>query len=356
MSSQPLDVHFGLELTFIPKKRGAWQEFRSRDEADKYQQKLQELIDAKTPCGVKPFTVKRDLFRAASYNLEDAQLQPHQSYCIEVMTQPKDFARALQGYWADKSGLGGDWNFFTQINYLFEAAKSLNLHPHIERRSKNGKKIWDYPTGGGHIHTELTGLAPAGGVYHYCLYLAERAICNQFANNPWIRWLFAQWSDDTNSAVGIPYSQIDDILNSRVKERALLVSHTVLLTSHSICQRLSSRAKSNYPTYEWRFFDMPRNADELYLQLRFLNNWLASTFLTTDSVDDIGKMTPIWDKSVYSLTKSEFTKLATDPKYALRVAYDFMQSIHLTDDEIEAIFDAFWERNYLRRVKYGKPL
>ena len=87
------DLQLGFELTFVPRKRGQWQEYRDEDEAKRdaaalnaafakdaliLQARSAECADERLPL----FTAKADPFRVTWIG------QPHRAWCIEIHNQP----------------------------------------------------------------------------------------------------------------------------------------------------------------------------------------------------------------------------------------------------------------------------
>lgn len=356
-------LQLGFELTFIPNKRGKWKEYRDEQQAIDVASGLTKLLAVdqsvkvlasflKLPPSTPIFTAKADLFRAMWDT--DAN-QPHAAWCIEVNNTPVT-ASAIEV---------SSPRYLNAFQAVYDRAKQWDLHPHIERRSHGA--LLDYPTGGGHIHFSIGGLWHGGYSYLDQLRLLEFALCLDYANNPWMRWLFAQWSDNINSNVAITDKVIRQVA-CKMRHKRFTRSQMArwaygeALECAAIKQRFAYTGKSVYPTYELRFFDMPRNVAELKLQASFVHNWVETRVRQIDEISIGGddgstrkgrKQAAALLKKVlsYRLDGRQWRKLTTDRKYARGCAASFMDSIGVTAGPV---LDAFWERNYVRRARWGK--
>jgi len=320
-----LDLSIGLELTFVPKCAGKWQEFLSLEDAEFHAALLIKAL-GRTFKHAKAFLrVKADPFRVVGMN------QPHNAWCIEVNTKP----------FGSTSFITSDAlsNTRCSLSVLFYCAAKLNLHPFISKKQRDGT-IKEWPTGGGHIHVGLDFLA-AQSVSTLALYHIERRMCLDYANYPFIRWLFAQWFDDTNSALPYTLCEISRLASKPINHNTVSDAHEATLSCHSIRQRFFDNGKSVLPTYEFRFFDMPRNVDELKLQVRFLVKWF--TYCYDQMADDVR----------YSLTPAYFKRLSKDSKFARIECETFFHKIGL---DFADYTELCWERAYLPRMLHGKAV
>lgn len=211
----------------------------------------------------------------------------------------------------------------------------MGLRPRISRR-KNGTRV-DYATGGCHFHLGIANLFFSDTSYLANLAAFERNLYIDYANRPYIKWLFAEWFDDgTNCRVGWK----PHIWN---REFAHEYSHNSGLLDGTISPRFSgANAKKILPTYEFRMFDsMPSNTRELLLYVRFLSAWMAWVRLKTLACQTIpltinGK----YFKSLKSL-RTGWREIST-----------FLCLIGLDPLDYRAQF----ERCYVPRMKSGKMI
>ncbi len=349
----------GFELTFIPRKRGQWQEYLDLDEAkvaasrlntalaadpDVVQARAAEGLDDRLPL----FTAKADPFRVMW-----SPGQPHQAWCIEVHNQPLRACSILRT--ASPVSLA--------LEALYRHARKLRLYPHIERRAKDGT-VLDYPTGGGHIHVGLMGLWKGGPHYLSHLRMLETAIALDIANLPLLRWTFSQWSDDSNSNTPITRELCKEAETIRRRKRLSRMAmvdwaYGEVLSSSTFKQRFTAGYKeAQMFTWEWRMFDMPRTVAELRLQVGFLNAWLERRVQQIDAIAGAEpvrvrrKLAADWIKRVlsYRLTVREWDRLTRDEAYAQATMRVFLRELDL---DPEPIMSAFWDRGYGRRRLYG---
>lgn len=382
-------IPIGLELTFIPNKKSKWKEYRSKTEARVAAAQFNSLIGSVFKSSSSdgtvtspPFHAKADPFRV-KYSIDPPQ--PHNSWCIEIGSQPLELDDWVSGKTATSSSASSPSELSSSrranraprkplsvgmsIQAIYFIAQSLNLYPHIEVVDRKTGKVTDYPTGGGHIHTNISGFFPYGENFLKKMAILEEMLCLDYANNPWIRWLFSQWSDNSNSQIALRRSDLVDMV--RKKNRAITreqwngATHSLALSCHAIRARFAATGKPVYPTYEWRFFDMPRNAEELRLQLAFLFAWLKKRIrqveaLFTSRTDAVtfDKIWQFYNQTILrvSIDAAQFDGLAKDTNFARAVIRGTMLDFGMSPSDMDGIFDAFWDRNYLRRMKYGKPL
>jgi len=341
----------GIELTFLPNPRGKWKEWRDKDEADKVvaafnaalaqpdpRRPIKIVLSQLTtvqPSSIKlPFFAKTDPFRL-SWNHWNGG---HDAWCIEINGDP-----FTAGELAYKSILRDD------LERVYRVARQLNLHPCVTHR--RGDTLTEYPTGGGHLHVGID-MWEDGADYLPSLFAFEQAICMDYTNHPFIRWLFAQWFDNHNSKLPINRRLRASLAKILAKRRASVKSVTAFVQNRalhcdSISQRFASYGdKARYPTYEFRFFDMPRDVDELALQGRFLDMWTAyhaehSRLRLTQN-----------KKARYTLTEHRLRRLFKDLPYARSECKRFFEEIGLDFEK----YGVFFERNYTTRSRFGKPL
>lgn len=358
----------GLELTWVPYRRGAqWQEFRSEAEALRVAKAFNERIAKDehiraatahyetTPGGL--FKAKVDPFRSPVFG------HSHWAFCIEVNSPGKISPKAFLPVLPDLSRSIDASAELRAVQSLYQIAPTLGLRPFVSSRSKRGVTR-EWPTGGGHIHLS-TDMWSDGSDYLLRMFNLERGLCLDYANYPFIRWLWAQWFDDTNSE--LPFTEekaaeLDALIgrSESKRSRALTIAHDAVLQSHSIKQRMAYTGKGTYASYEFRFFDMPRSAEELSLQVQFLVSWLRSWGQMVDAVIDEEdpkrrvKADKAYLKRVrYKLTPEYMRRLREDLPFA-RVEVETFFRERLGLDYSQGFSDITWDRAYVKRALYGK--
>lgn len=319
----------GSELTFVPNKPGKWKEFLSYEEAVDTAAEFNDIIHVDPDCREHGLVARADTFRAAWM-----QDQPHESWCIEMSMKP------VKSDWI----VWGDASLKRALETLYSIAAGLSLFPRIRR----GKREW--PTGGGHLCVS-TDIFTTGWQYHLDMLSFERSLYMDYANRPYIRWLFAQWSDDTNS--NVVNAAILDAAHKAKKGDDLTGAIVNLLMGelHAIKQRSADTGgKACYPTYEFRFFDAADTPDVFFLQARFLIAWVEHH---ADLVASTGALKLVKQVSKAGLiTSQRFAELAK-PKVARREIEAFFSQIGI---DTEAYLATLWDSHFMPRIKHGKLL
>lgn len=346
----------GLELTFIPKRpHSKWQEWtkleRARQETDLFNATLWNtdalaclsLVEDLTPAN-KLIWGKADIFRSQKLSPDK---QPHDSWCLEVNNEP----------FKSNDVITPGTAVYQALEQVFKTARNQGLSPCVVRKRKDGTLV-EFPNGGGHQHVQIDFWEESGSFLSK-LYMLERRLCLDYANNPWIRWLFSQWSDNLNSNIAISSTDLAEIekatrnitkkqrkgwerngLDSYVHDRALLC--------HSIKQRIAYTGKPVRPTFEFRFFDAPRKIEELALHTQFISSWIGHHIEIIDEWDERFSAVHHFD-----LTPQRFDRLTKDMDFVKGEIGRFFGEIGL---DAEPYLDAFWERGYERRFRFGKFL
>lgn len=252
-------MRLGLELTFVPDLPGRDKEFTSEAQAQRAAKRLFRLLkDVNYELLTVYDTIlwpKAERFRRTSAGNVQAALgvdnREWEAWIVEVVNleNPTDSA-----HWKDK-------RFVRLMQRAFDVAKSMGLLPRIRRRGVH------VPTGGGHIHHGITDLFSDDTQFTVKLAAFEKALFVEYANRPYIRWLFSEWFDVAhNSRVSLNLGQIENADTQ--------YAYLVGLYSSGINRRFSCDQKLPYFTFEHRYFDMPPNARQLALQMRFLIAWI----------------------------------------------------------------------------------
>lgn len=348
-------LRLGFELTFLPRRpRSRWQEWRSYEEAcettNHFNSALWDSDDmddwaAKEGCLPRDLLWgKADIFRSKLLSTEP---QPHNSWCLEVNNEPIDSGTLLSEFSYASDAL----------KTAFRIARNLDLHPCVTRRKRDGTMV-EYPTGGGHIHVG-TAFWAEGAEYHLRMAVLEQRLCLDFANEPWLRWLFAQWSEDANHADALSMAEVKELRRIGKKAQATPSSiaravHNYALQCQSIKQRSAVTGKPTRPTLEFRFFDAPRSMEELTLQVRFITAWfryhIEKVNLAFEEGDPAIAVTP------YTLTPKRYARLGKDIAYGRAEMERFLGGggLGMSHLSVTSILEAFYERNYVNRVRFGK--
>jgi len=339
----PHSLSLGLELTFIPRIRGArYHEWRDKAVAETYATRFNQLLtkrfhDQFPGDTAIPFTAKADPFRSTQCG------QAFDSWCIEVNGVLKGALDSWSDYHRDRVAL------------VYSVAEELRLHPCILTRKRDGT-VLESPTGANHFHLDLSSLAPSGSTFLLSLYYLEAFLCLDYANHPFIRWAFAQWFDDTNSTCAVGSEKAVRSWRTEIakaKTRADTVMSVMVgqaFGSLGIQQRFAYTGKTVYPTYEFRFFDMPRTPDQLHLQIKFLTHWVSywKDRVNAEMMDGLRE----GDSSPFTLTPGYYRRLSTDAAFARRELGRFWGRIGL---DFEGEYrELCWDQHYALRLAGGK--
>lgn len=322
-------MSFSPELTFLPKNKN--REFASWEEAEKVMIKLNKLFLKNK---IVTFYPKVEPF----HNVHG----DNTTYIIEVVP-----FYSLNDIWLKERKY-----FIKQFNIVFNTCKKMGLVP----IDKTNNREW--PNGGCHIHIGAN-LFPTTLDYFKNMENFTKNLYMWYANNPWIKWLFTQYFDDNNSEVLVTLDDLKD------KERGLIEAkkfcekmkwgdpdintyyspETVMrlgIEKIGIKMRFPIHGKNSYNTYEFRFFGMVKNAEELYLITNFLNKNIENLVDITNKNQYI--TTP------FLLKSASFNDLYKDLKYMKKSLVVYFKSFDLNFKD----YEVFWERNYINRIKYGK--
>lgn len=346
----------GFELTFIPRKPGKWKEYRTFEEANEVAKAFNAKLQADSDCmnlsvgNTPPFVAKADAFRAPHVD----EAQPHRAYCIEVHNEPIRASYILNGGFATSA-----------LQAVYAIANDLHLAPAIEVHHRDGS-ITDWPTGGGHIHVSQLGLWDSGSSAALCHSILDRTLAIDYTNRPYLRWLFSQWSDNVNSLCALDGHDLKALQKALKRKRLSNAqlqewAHGHVEERFAIRNRLMSSGKPCLPTWELRWFDMPRSVKELQLQVAFVKAWFEDRVkrITKSLVREDGvkpsERTKHWkafDKEVltFRLTPQYWRHLTKDPSFAWAETESFLRELELDP----ALYGWFWERGYLRRFHHGK--
>lgn len=248
------------------------------------------------------------------------RLEPDPAWIIEVVNCDKptwDFQ------WEDPM-------FVALIQEVFDRAKRLKLLPRIRRDGVH------QPAGGAHLHCGIADLFPDGHLFLARLYLFEMNLYRDFANRPYIRWLFAEWFDrDTNHQVTLNETDFKTYSRTKLKNQAYEWGRN----GCAIAARYSYRYKPAYPTYEFRIFDMADSAKDVARNVRFLVAWVNWHIAKATKAESVP----------FTLTLPQFKSYRN-----LRTAWSeisrFLRELGLDPADYRGAF----EDNYVPRMKWGE--
>lgn len=305
-------MKIGLEMTYVPDKRRD-KEFTSLHEAQRATTALNRLlkpINRSLEDHNTMFFAKVDPFRRD----DDGNFN---RWIIEVVNG----AFPTHGYsWHEPQ-------FIKLVQRVYDAAKSLRLLPRIRRRGVH------HPSGGCHKHVGLAGLFSDNTQFLTNLAFFEKALFTDYANRPYIRWLFSEWFDEShNSDIAVKEEDLKGFDPKNAYQYARDYST-------GIKARYSCDAKPSYSTYEFRFFDSVDNAKDLSRNVLFLLAWVRSIRAKVEAGMSVK----------FTLNRSLFKKLRDEEK-AWEVISGFLHELRLDPKNYRRAF----EENYLLRLRHGK--
>lgn len=226
------------------------------------------------------------------------------------------------------------WNDWTMVESDHDAKERERLFKILRNRFglvptvvKSGKVERHWPNGGCHFHVGMDLFAFDRHFYTNLGTFHDR-LARDYANRPYIRWLFAQWFDDLNSRTIYNEESFDEIAHQDLIQWADIRA--------AINARFASGGKTRYPTFEFRFFSMS-TAAEVRLMARFLIHWI-------DHVKEM-KATP-----EVTIKPRDFHDRFRDLKGIEREIAAWFTELKLSWQH----YVPFFKRNYVNRIRYGK--
>lgn len=319
---------FSAELTFIPNRSPY--HFKGKNGMKKAAEicnKINEtLVSDYKYAKVDPFYIYDNVGQLLN--------EDNWSFCIEIVPLNEKGFDDLDEiiYFNKRSSMAVQWT-----NELI--AKLKKDYKLITHKVVNNKH---YPTGGGHIHYSITNLFDNNINFLSKLDKFQRLLYIDLYNRPYIPWLFRQWFDNNNAIITQPISKesqeffsqkclVDDIINTG-------------LNGNCIVPRFQSALKTSYTTYEFRFFDMVKNGEELHDNVKFIDVWLKSLRSQAEMGVDICP-------ELVTLTDGKFKEYQTI-RGGKKACKKFIEELGLDWSNYEEKFNI----NYKNRIKYGEPL
>jgi hypothetical protein len=251
------------------------------------------------------------------------------TYSIEIV--PVNY---FEIYWFEKSGW--EWpTVKTSIDALFVTLKKrFGLVPSVVTQKNGVKTYWS--GGGSHLHVGAD-LYDKSVHFYQDIERFHRNIAVQYANRPFIRWLFADWmSKDAHHLVWKPGKRGAKPKYGDTWEDD--VFYRLVHQAFSIEPRFMQSSKNSYLTFEFRFFRMIENAKELGLIVRFVQAWMKSV-----KADVLQTHT-----EKFTMNRRKWNALMK-PDKAWKEISAFLTEIGLDPKD----YHLFFKRNYLMRLTHG---
>lgn len=316
---------FSPELTFVPAK--APYHFTSKEKADEMVLSINRKIINFGPLSM---SAKVDPFHLEKPGFADSAT----SWCIEVTPLLFHF----DSEWLSPESVSHVL-FMDAIRILFDTLKKdFGLVPSVTKRRKGVTKT--YPTGGCHIHVEAD-MFSAGVDWYKKMERFHTNLLVDFANKPFIRWLLAEWSDNHNSSCLLTAK---DLQKNVACHTVAEIFEIGVDQTNSIVPRFMPSIKNTYPTFEIRFINMVESAEELRAVATIIDCWV--NWVAFDS--HLRLIVP-------DLNGKQFQFMSTVAG-AKQVTKEWLHDIGVPDDVKDMALSVFMERNYLRRIKFGRML
>ncbi len=328
------------EMTFIPAKRP------------------HEIVDVKA--GQKLVNRINDWLKTdpITYTLW-AKLDPHHnehSYDTKPVTYTVEIVpyRHWWTHWfedaTDEKGKPDGWAVLgPALHRLFDGLRDrFGLIPSLRTKRAGVERHW--PGGGCHIHYGIADLFQPSFKWYTLMECFHHNLLVDFANRPWIRWLFKQWFAD---GCKIPVDG-DDLTVGHDGQQGPLPREPIISRSitggNGIEPRFMPSSKGVYPTFEFRMFSMVDTPEELRLIVRFLDRWVRSLRDRTIYRRILPEADYLAQQAVQpDLTLERFRAMCDE-----RTAWGFCEAFLVQLGLTPADYRPFYDRHYLNRIRHGK--
>jgi hypothetical protein len=324
-----VSMTFSPELTYFPKR--APYEITDRKAGEKLAKRISKALYAKG--WMLPLRVELDPARNVHLS--------NKTYHIEIVPLFQ-----FECHWLDD---GKEWtNFKRVLAHIFDTCKANGLVPAMVKH--RGGEEQHYPGGGCHLHLDMGELftSSQAHLWYKRMETFHRNLLMDFANRPYIRWLFSHWFADAGSSVMLR-AESPLLTTSERNADGSIKPYDPLEEGCSgasvIEPRFMQSNKRSYLTFEMRVFSMVESPDEVRLIARFAKAWM-----------DRIKTITLPDCEYYTTTHSipldlTLDKLADmkDPMKARAMCASFIQGLGLEWGP----YSVFFKRNYLRRIQWG---
>jgi hypothetical protein len=263
---------------------------------------------------------------------------PHEensTFCVEAVP-----ATCLYTDWFEDL----DWETTKiVITELFSIMKSHGLVPSL---CKNRNRTeYHYPGGGCHLHVNVPNFIMSPGWYK-SMEAFHRNLLIDYVNRPYLRWLFSNWFADSGSSVIVNTENF-----KKFKSKKNNIYDIDFFYTNAIEPRYMSSTKNSYLSFELRFFSMIHNPKELKLIVNFANRWIQHVLKKTQESEILGDtfyLNTFKDIPI-EITHKKLLDME-DPKKSKEICKKFLDFLGLPWQD----YEIFYDRNYSRRIKFGK--
>lgn len=304
------------ELTFVPRR--APHELVDRKKAEQLAERIRKDLYRRT----NYFRVKLDPFHH--------EYTKQETWCVEIV--PFDWF--LTDWFTNDT----HWkNLKEHLDIVWSIMRKHGMVSTLVTKTGNTEKHW--PGGGCHLHYG-SALVMAGTHWYSTSEKFHRNLGMDYANRPWIRWLFSQWFANTHLVpvnsedLKIANTNPDHLSNDNLFDRSIY--HRWGLEPRF----MGGGTKSHYLTFEFRMFSMVRDPKELQLIILFLNRWIEQILFKTYSSEE---------QISLNLTKHKLLQMKQLGK-SWEICKDYLDFLKLPSDA----YRVFYKRNYSNRIKYGQ--
>lgn len=255
------------------------------------------------------------------------------SWCVEIVPH-----HSWRNHWFyDSKEKGNEEHgkgWIAEIDALFAALRDdFDLVPSVSKR--RGTTVIDYPTGGCHIQYGAD-IFDAGINFYKQMERFHRNLYMDLANRPYIRWLFAQWSDEMNHGSIVDRNTLV-WMEDRKETQEEIAERVYGWSFHtsSINPRFMRHGKQTYGTFEFRAFNAVENGTELAAIVKFLDAW----------VHDLRRITILGMTLPFTLTVAQWNSWECR-EYSLTACKNLIDMLGLQWQD----YEVFYNRNYLKRL------
>lgn len=245
----------------------------------------------------------------------------------------------------------GQWKLFRQgLSQLFKLLRDrFDLVPTLIERKRDGRLV-HWPGGGCHLHFGADLFNYSSHWYRVMEHF-HRNLVMDYANRPYIRWLFSQWFSNDSNHVLVKESDLkEDSIFSRLKPEDVPnhLFNCAISSNRGIEPRYMHSSKRSYLTWEFRMFSMVANPDELRAIIRFLHRWVDRVKSPSALIQYGHKSTPT-DVIPFDLTLDKLRDMK-DLRKSRKICRDFIESFDLDWKD----YVVFYERHYANRIRFGR--
>jgi hypothetical protein len=259
------------------------------------------------------------------------------TWCVEITPLP---GFHWETNWLEDKG---GWRALRKtIAHMFRTCRSHGLVPSFTQQ--DGDTELHYPGGGCHLHMGIGGLfsSTQPDRWYKRMEAYHRNWLMDYTNRPYIRWLFSHWFADKGTEVlihDVGYLPTDGSVYDPLQRAKVCTS--------TIEPRYMDSVKGNHLTMEVRLFSMVESPDELKLIAQFAAAWMAH--IREKTVGGTWDYFPEPQMIPLDLDADKLAALKVPAKARAICEGFFTDALKLEWKP----YSAFFERNYLRRIKWG---